>query len=152
MRTNPAVSATGLVLAWIGYLVSLTPTMVPRTTAVQVVMSTLLPLTGYALGATLGAVARALTGDRRLLEHHRGARRTALAAFAVAVLGAAGLTAYALQWQTDLADAVGWGLPSWPLVIALAPLLGVLLVLVGRVLEELVRDWVEAPRMAATAF
>ena len=132
MRTSPAVSVTGLVLAWVGYLVSLTPTMVPRTTAVQVAMSTLLPLTGYAIGATLGALARALTGDRRVLENHRLARRAALGSFAVAVLGAVGLTAFALQWQTDLADAVGWGLPSWPLVIGLAPLLTVLLVFVGR--------------------
>ena len=75
MRTNPVVSVAGLVLAWVGYLVSLTPTMVPRTTSVQVVMSTLLPLTGYALGASAGALTRWLSGDPRLLDRHRVARQ-----------------------------------------------------------------------------
>ncbi len=139
MRTSPAVSATGLLLAWLGYLVSLTPTMVPRTTAVQVVMSTLLPLTGYAVGATLGWLARWLTGARRLLERNVTARRASLVVFALALLGAFALTPVALQWQTDLAQAAGWGLPSWPLVIVLAPTLVVGLVLAGRALRVTAR-------------
>jgi uncharacterized membrane protein len=157
MRTNPPVSATGLLLAWLGYLVSLTPTMVPRTTAVQVVMSTLLPLTGYAVGATLGWLARGLTGDRRWLEGHVTARRFALGLFAAAMLGALALTPFALQWQTDLAQAAGWGLPSWPLVILLSPTLTVGLVLAGRALRvtaRVVAQWwaqVVPSRMLSTA-
>ena len=139
MRTNPVVSVTGLVLAWVGYLVSLTPTMVPRTTSVQVVMSTLLPLTGYALGATLGAVTRWLTGDRRILETHTVLRRVALTAGVVSCVGALVLTPVALQWQTELAAAAGWGLPSWPLVVTLSPTLTVLLVLAGRALRAVAR-------------
>ena len=131
-RTSPAVSATGLVLAWVGYLVSLTPTMVPRTTTVQVVMSTLLPLTGYAIGAVLGALTRLVTGDRRWLDSRDTARRVALGAFAVAAAGALALTPFALQWQTEMAAAAGWGLPSWPLVVVIAPLATVLLVGLGR--------------------
>jgi uncharacterized membrane protein len=135
MRTSPPVSATGLLLAWVGYLVSLTPTMVPRTTAVQVVMSTLLPLTGYAVGATAGRIGRWVTKDRRSLERRVALRRAALGAYAVAVVGALALTPFALQWQTDLARAAGWGLPSWPWVILVSPLLGVALVMVGRALR-----------------
>ena len=135
MRTSPPVSATGLLLAWLGYLVSLTPTMVPRTTAVQVVMSTLLPLTGYAVGATLGWLVRSLAGDPRWLGRHVAARRFALALFVAAMVGALALTPFALQWQTDLAQAAGWGLPSWPLVILLSPTLTVGLVLAGRALR-----------------
>jgi uncharacterized membrane protein len=135
VRTSPVVSATGLLFAWIGYLVSLTPTMVPRTTSVQVVMSTLLPLTGYAVGAILGALARLATGDRRWLDRYDTVRRMALGSFAVAVLGAVALTPFALQWQTELAAAAGWGLPSWPLVVGIAPLTTVLLVAFGRVIR-----------------
>ena len=139
MRTNPVVSATGLVLAWVGYLVSLTPTMVPRTTSVQVVMSTLLPLTGYAVGASAGALARWLTGDRRYLDGHVVLRRVAIGTGVVAYVAALALTPVALQWQTELAAAAGWGLPSWPLVVTLAPLLTVLLVLSGRALRAAAR-------------
>jgi uncharacterized membrane protein len=135
MRTSPAASVTGLLLAWLGYLVSLTPTMVPRTTAVQVVMSTLLPLTGYAIGATLGRLARWATGDRRLLERQVTARRVALTAWGLAVVAALVLTPFALQWQTELAQSAGWGLPSWPLVVTVAPILTVGLVLAGRALR-----------------
>ena len=135
MRTSPAVSVTGLLLAWLGYLVSLTPTMVPRTTAVQVVMSTLLPLTGYAIGATLGRLTRWATGDRRLLERQVTVRRVALTAWGLAVVAAFALTPFALQWQTELAQSAGWGLPSWPLVVTLAPILIVGLVLAGRALR-----------------
>ena len=135
MRTSPAVSVTGLLLAWLGYLVSLTPTMVPRTTAVQVVMSTLLPLTGYAIGATLGRLTRWATGDRRLLERQVTVRRVALTAWGLAVVAAFALTPFALQWQTELAQSAGWGLPSWPLVVTLAPILTVGLVLAGRALR-----------------
>lgn len=139
MRTSPAVSATGLLLAWFGYLVSLTPTMVPRTTAVQVVMSTLLPLTGYAVGATLGRLARWVTGDRRPLERRVVARRLAIGAWVVAVVSALVLTPFALEWQTELAQAAGWGLPSWPLVVALSPALTIGLVLAGRALRVTAR-------------
>lgn len=132
VRTGPAVSATGLVLGWVGFLVSLTPTMVPRTTTVQLVMSTLLPLTGYAIGAILGALARLATGDRRWLDSHDTVRRVSLGAFTVAVAGALALTPFALQWQTEMAAAAGWGLPSWPLVVVIAPLVTVLLVGFGR--------------------
>lgn len=156
MRTSPAVSAIGLLLAWIGYLASLTPTMVPRTTAVQVVMSTLLPVTGYAIGATFGALARWATGDRRWLERRVRARRVALTTFVVAMLAALALTPFALQWQTDLATAAGWTLPSWPWVLLLAPMLAVLLVLVGRairsaagVLGEQWRRVVDRPALAS---
>lgn len=132
VRSRPAVSATGLALAWVGYLVSLTPTMVPRTTSVQVVMTTLLPLTGYAIGAIIGALTRLATGDRRWFESHDTARRAALVLFVLAVAGALAVTPFALQWQTELAAAAGWGLPSWPLVVAIAPLATVLLVALGR--------------------
>ena len=135
MRTSPVVSATGLVLAWVGYLVALTPTMVPRTTTVQVVMSTLLPLTGYAIGAVLGALTRLVAGNRHWLDTHDTARRVAIAAFAVAAVGALVLTPFALQWQTELAAAAGWGLPSWPLVVTIAPITTVLLVGLGRALR-----------------
>jgi uncharacterized membrane protein len=143
MRTSPPVSLTGLVLAWFGYLVSLSPTMVPRTTAVQVVMSTLLPLTGYALGASAGALTRWLSGDPRLLDRHRVARHVALGVGAAAGLGALLLTPVALQWQTDLVQAAGWGLPSWPAVVLLAPALSVLLVLSGRALRATSRVFAE---------
>jgi uncharacterized membrane protein len=139
VRTNPVVSVTGLVLAWVGYLVSLTPTMVPRTTSVQVVMSVFLPLTGYAAGAALGALARWLTGDRRLLDRHTALRRAVMAAGVVTYAAALGLTPVALEWQTDLAAAAGWGLPSWPLVVSVAPVLAVLLVLAGRALRATAR-------------
>jgi len=144
MRTNPVVSVAGLVLAWVGYLVSLTPTMVPRTTSVQVVMSTLLPLTGYALGASAGALARWLSGDRRLLERHAALRRPAIGLGVVAFAGALALTPLALQWQTELAAAAGWGLPSWPLVVVLAPTISVLAVLSGRALRAASRVLGEA--------
>jgi len=145
MRTSPAVSATGLVLAWLGYIASLTPTMVPRTTTVQVFMSTLLPLTGYAVGAVLGALARLMTGDRRTLEHRDGLRRAALVAGALGVLAAALLTPVALRWQQDYTAAAGWTVPSWQVVVIAAPLLFVAGLLLARLLRAagrgLARPW-----------
>lgn len=135
MRTSPPVSALGLLLAWVGYLASLTPTMVPRTTAVQVVMSTLLPLTGYALGAAVGRLARLVTGDQRWLETRVRLRRIALGLWTAGLGMALVLTPFALDWQTELSRAAGWGLPSWPLVVVLAPTLTVGLVLAGRALR-----------------
>lgn len=155
MRTSPALSATGLVLALLAYLISLTPTMVPRTTSVQVVMSTLLPATGYAVGATLGALARALTGDRRWLLARPRLRRVAQVVYLLALGAALAVTPVALRWQTELAQAAGWGIPSWPLVVSLAPLLLVLLVMVGRGLRAAARvvgrqwqRWVRSPRLS----
>ena len=147
VRSSPPVSVTGLVLAWVGYLASLTPTMVPRTTTVQVIMSTLLPLSGYALGAVLGALARLVLVDRHWLEQNPTARRLAIAVGVVAALAALLLTPVALRWQTELVAAAGWTLPSWPLVVTLAPALSVLLVLVGRALRAagraLGRRWLQ---------
>jgi uncharacterized membrane protein len=135
MRPSPPVSFTGLVLAWLGYVVSLTPTMVPRTTPVQVLMSTLLPLTGYALGAVLGAVGRLVAGDRRVLEQRSGLRRLALAALAVGLLAAVVLTPVALDWQQDYTAAAGWSVPSWQVVAVASPVLVLAFVLLGRVLR-----------------
>ncbi len=155
MRTSPAVSTTGLVLALLAYLVSLTPTMVPRTTEVQVVMSTLLPVTGYALGSALGALARALTGDRRWLASRPRLRRVALGAYLLALTGALLVTPAALRWQTELAQAAGWAIPSWPLVVGLSPVLVVLLVMVGRALRAAARAigrqwqrWISSPGLS----
>ncbi len=139
MRTSPPVSVTGLVLAWAGYVVSLTPTMVPRTTSVQVVMSTLLPLTGYAVGAVLGALARLAGGDRRVLATHDRLRHAALGAGAAAVVVAVAITPAALRWQQEFTASAGWSIPSWPIVVLLAPALVVLLVLMGRALRALGR-------------
>jgi uncharacterized membrane protein len=127
------------VLAWVGYLVSLTPTMVPRTTTVQVVMSTLLPLTGYALGAVLGAVARVVGGDRQVLERHVRVRHAAVGAGLAAAIGAVAITPVALRWQQEFTAAAGWSVPSWPVVVLVSPTLVVLLVLVGRALRALGR-------------
>ncbi len=139
MRTSPPVSVTGLVLAWAGYLVSLTPTMVPRTTAVQVVMSTMLPLTGYAVGAVLGAMGRLAGGDHRVLHTHPRLRRIMIGAGVAAALGAAAITPLALRWQQEFTASAGWSVPSWPIVVLLAPALVVLLVLLGRGLRALGR-------------
>jgi uncharacterized membrane protein len=145
VRTTPIVSVTGLVLAWLGYLVSLTPTMVPRTTPVQLLMSIVLPLTGYALGAGLGALGRLVVGDRELLQRHTVARRAALTLGAVAIAVALAATPVALRWQTELAEAAGWSVPSWPLVFLLALPAVALLVLGGRLLRlagrRLGRQW-----------
>ncbi len=135
MRPSPPVSLTGLLLAWLGYVVSLTPTMVPRTTVVQVLMSTLLPLTGYALGAILGALARLVGGDRRVLDHAEGLRRFCLVAGVVGVVAAVALTPVALRWQQDFTTAAGWSVPSWQVVVVVAPLLVLVAVAVGRLLR-----------------
>jgi uncharacterized membrane protein len=127
------------VLAWVGYLVSLTPTMVPRTTTVQVVMSTLLPVTGYALGAVVGAIARLAGGDRRVLDQHERLRHAAIGAGLAAGVGALAITPVALRWQQEFTAAAGWSVPSWPVVVLVSPVLVVLIVLLGRALRALGR-------------
>jgi uncharacterized membrane protein len=155
MRPTPPVSVTGLLLAWLGYVASLTPTMVPRTTAVQVLMSTLLPLTGYAVGAILGALGRLLTGDRRVLGRRPALRRFALGAGALGAVAAVALTPMALQWQQDYTAAAGWSVPSWPVVLVLAPVLFLAGLMLARLLRAagrgVARGWQRLVRVPALA-
>jgi uncharacterized membrane protein len=128
-----AWSVTGVLLACIGYLVALTPSLVPRTTPVQVLMSVLLTATGYAVGAILGAFARLgwrWSGRAPWVAPERARRWVWLP-----VLLTLAFTPWALAWQAELSAVIGWPLPSWPRVVLIVP--PVVLALVG--LARLVR-------------
>lgn len=128
------LSVTGVLLAVVGYLVSLTPSLVPRTTAVQVLTSVVLATTGYALGALLGAVARLVVG-RAPQPPTRWLARLLGGLVVVALL----FTPVGIGWLQHQHDAVGWPTPSWPFVVVLVPLLVAALVSVGRGVRAVAR-------------
>jgi uncharacterized membrane protein len=147
LTPTPPWSATGLALALVGYASALTPTLVPRTTTVQVVATALAMVTGYAVGAVVGAVARLL---RRAWRRHRrgreasadrpeqpaagagGSTSRALLWFLVGCAVLVAVTPLAMGWQVDQAAAAGWEVPSWWVVALLSPPLAVALLLLGR--------------------
>ncbi len=145
-RRPPSIA--GVWLACLAYLVSLTPSLVPRTTAVQVLTSVLLSLTGYALGAAVGAVLRRLRSAAGAESPGWPGGRSGMRRLLVLVPIAASLafTRFGVAWQEARSELVGWPPPSWTTVAVLTPSIVVLLVVLGRAVRALagrLRLWLQ---------
>lgn len=137
----------GVLLACVGYLVAMTPSLVPRTTAGQVTVSVILSLTGYALGALLGSLTRwalSHTIERRQTLY-RPSRRAVDGLLVVVVAAVLAFTPFGLRWQTEQAEIVGWVHPSWVAVVVWTPVLFGVVLLAARgvraVGRALARRW-----------
>jgi uncharacterized membrane protein len=147
-RPSPAGLATALV--FFGF--SLTPSLVPRDPPFQAVVSGLSVISGYALGATTGAVLRRM-GFRL---HWRQSRTGWLITASVALAGVVTMMILGANWQNDLRALMGMpdvG-PDYTIVVPVALAIGFVLLVLGRCvrwaavhLGELIDRWL--PRRVA---
>ncbi|MFI6927326.1 alpha/beta hydrolase [Nonomuraea spiralis] len=136
----------GTLLATLFACASLTPSLLPRTWLFQGVMGAITGILGYAVGATLGALGRAVI-PYRLPEP---ARRTA---WQVMVGGCCGLGVvalwYSIDWQRDVRALMGMDTRiTWfpPVILAVAVTLFALGLLVARLVRlggRRLIDWLD---------
>ncbi|MER6387251.1 alpha/beta-hydrolase family protein [Streptomyces sp. NPDC001523] len=125
------LSLTGAVLATAFYCLSLTPALLPRPWWLQGVEAGVTAVLGYALGAVLGTLTRALAGRRLILPARSPQRAAWSVVAAVCVVAVVVTTALSVSWQGDMRRAVGmrpqvvWW--QWALVPVLAGLVAALL-------------------------
>ena len=155
-QTKPAWSVFGVILGSLGYIASMTPSLLPRPTATQVMASTFVAMTGYAIGAiiqgTIGAILRARRDPDEPLEP-RSARTRSIAT-GVTILIAAAFTPIGVAWQTDQFSAtrVPGGPPSG-IAVALGTLVACVAVLylcrglrgIGRAIASMLGRWTRWP-------
>ncbi|MFZ1363223.1 MAG: alpha/beta-hydrolase family protein [Candidatus Nanopelagicales bacterium] len=135
-------SIVGTVLGAAGYIASLTPTLLPRTTLSQVAASVLVVVTMYAIGASIeGIVAWALRKVRTDAKPKpRHLSRPLIIATVILFVVAAAFTPSRMQWQAEQAQSVGvLGNPTWPLVVILTFILFVVCLYIGRGVRALAR-------------
>ena len=125
-RPSPA----GLAVAFVFFGFSLTPSLVPREPPVQAIVSGLGTISGYALGATVGAVLRRF-GFRVTWRPSRPARLVVVGVAAASMLTIMILGA---NWQNDLRDLMGMPHvgPGYGVVVPVALTMSAALLLVAR--------------------
>ena len=127
-------SATGLVLAALGYYLAIGPSLLPRSTMSMVMVGALGALMGYMIGTIVVALIRLafkpVVGRVRWL--------VALAAWAVA----AALTPMVCGWQVEQQQLLELPAdePPWPLVVAGSLALAALILLISRLVRALGRS------------
>jgi uncharacterized membrane protein len=148
-RPSPA----GLVVAFVSFGFSLTPSLVPRDPPYQAVVSALSTISGYALGATVGAVLRRIGLDFEW----RLSRVWRLVVAGAALVAMLTMMVLGAGWQNDLRalmgmDPVG---PNYGLVIPVTLAVGLVLLALARMvrwagsrLRDLIDRWL--PRRVAT--
>jgi len=135
-------STSGLVLAASMFLVSTSPSLLPRTWYYQGLVSGICAATGYGLGVLLASVAR---GAARLLELRMSIGSTAgqvlrRAAYLVGTVTVVAITTLNVRAQARTASLVGMRPPGpadWPRAVAVAVGLAALLVGLARLLRWL---------------
>lgn len=130
--SEPRFSGPGLVLGGVFLAASLLPSLLPRPSVVQGVISGLSLVAGYGVGAGLGALYRYLG-----IPAPRGRWRGGLVGGSVALcIGVLVLSMWKqVGWQNDIRLLYGMppiGPDGWPLVAAVTLLVGALLLLLGR--------------------
>lgn len=109
VRVKPSWSILGVVLAGLGYIGSMTPSLLPRPTATQIMASALVAMTMYAIGAiiqgTAGAIRRSRAGDVGGLTDSPTRRRWIVTG--AVIVFAAAFTGLGVSWQTDQFAATG---------------------------------------------
>lgn len=140
---TPSWSMVGVLLGAIGYVCSLTPTLLPRPTSTQVLASTIVVMTMYAIGATgqalVMSIVRLVAGANMTRPaHHRHIR---LAATAFAIVIAAAFTPLGMRWQAEqFASTAVPGSPPDALAVVIGTLIAsIALLYVGRAFRRLGR-------------
>lgn len=127
-------STTGALLAVVAAVEAVRPSLLPRSSLVQGAVCGVAALTAYAVGATAGAVARALARRPR----SDRVRPWAMAVLAVTVVVGGWLVAGRAGWQAEQARELGVGEPwSWPVVVAVAAAVFAVGLLLARGLRSL---------------
>lgn len=101
---RPRFSYAGLTLALAFFWLSLTPSLLPRSPLFSGVVGGVSAMTGYGVGAALGALSRRLLGRR---PPRVAGRRAELALAAVAVVGTPLVLWQAAHWQNGLRTLIG---------------------------------------------
>lgn len=103
-RWLPRATLSGLILATLFFAASLTPSLVPRGTLVQGVLSGISLAAGYGLGVAAGMLWRAL---QLPAPRGRWRRRTWMALGVLCLLGAGWSLSLASEWQNGLRALMG---------------------------------------------
>lgn len=154
--TKPAWSVLGVILASLGYVASMAPSLLPRPTTTQVMASTFVAMTGYAIGAiiagTVGAIRRAR--HNRVSPQRQASPRARLVTTVLAVVIASAFTPLGVSWQSEqfAATAVPGGPPN-TVAVALGTLVACLALLylcrglraIGRVVATMLGRWTGWP-------
>ncbi|NUP01848.1 MAG: hypothetical protein HOV97_41485 [Nonomuraea sp.] len=136
----------GTLLATLFACASLTPSLLPRTWLFQGVMGAVTAIMGYGVGATLGALGRAVIP-------YRPPERARRIAWQVMIGGCAGLAVvalwYSIDWQRDVRALMGMDVQiTWfpPVIVAVAVTLFALCLLLARLVRlggRRLIDWLD---------
>lgn len=132
LNDKPSWSIVGVALAALGYVASMTPSLLPRPTATQVMASTLVAMTMYTIGAIIQGTIGAIRRSRRSGAGEPDEPRTQARWIATVIIlvVAAGFTPLCVSWQSEQFAKTGvpGGPPNLFLVIiaTLAACLGLL--------------------------
>ena len=135
VRPTPPWSLCGVILAAVGYVLAIQPSMLPRTNATQVLTCVLVAMTGYALGAVCGAIARSVAYRISNSSRKRGiGTRTLLIVTVAVLLVAAAFTPAAMNLQQTQRATTGAtkASPFWLTVVIVTLVICVALVLFAR--------------------
>ncbi len=127
---RPGWSLAGVLLGSLGYVASMTPTLLPRTLATQLIASVLVVMTLYALGAIGQGLAAVI--HQRILRRpeFRHRPRARLVASLVAIILAATATFQGVAWQREQFMETGVpGDPGSPALVIFATIAGCICVL-----------------------
>lgn len=147
----------GVLVGTFFFCLSLTPSLLPRTWAIQAVISGLTSAIGYAIGTLLAWIVRLVL--HRVRPDWTPPRRWVLVAWAgLGVIGGAASVWYlaaSARWQTELRALMGVSSPGpnhYVLILLLGGLLFILIVVAARVLRgvagwlgRVLARWVPAP-------
>lgn len=139
--TTRSWSLLGTVLGALGYVASLTPTLLPRTTLSQAGVSALVVITMYAIGASIEGIVTAIVHrirtPKRRTQHWSWVM---VSITAILIVVAAAFTPSRMQWQVEQAESVGTTThPHWMLVVVLTLVLVIALIYLGRGIRLLSR-------------
>jgi uncharacterized membrane protein len=129
---RPRFSLAGATLALLFFWLSLTPSLLPRSPLFSGVVGGISAMTGYAVGAALGALTRRLLRERPLPV---AGRRAWLVLAAVMVLGTPLVLWQSARWQEGLRTLIGLepDSPAGPVAIVLvAAVVSAVILLVAR--------------------
>lgn len=133
------LSFGGLAGALVFFCISMSPSLVPRSSLMQGVVSGICVAIGYGLGSAL------LVAIRRLRENEPSPRfkRAAWTTLAAATLLFGGIfVAYGIHWQSNLRDDFGMesrGAAGWPTIIILTVVVAAIVLVISRLVRGFTR-------------
>lgn len=141
MRKRASFSVLGVVLGTVGYVLSMWPSLLPRSTATQVMASVLVSMTCYAIGAIIQGLVDAVL-RRRGSVRSWGGRQVLVILVAAAIIAGFIATFQGKQWQQAQITATGVPIsaPDVLVVVVATIVLDLAILWIARGLRAVGRD------------